>query len=392
MKNFIRIITITTVIVLSLTPHAMFAQGWLLSGANTTLSPAGNKVGIGITPLAKLDVNGKIMTRHRLTLAQGNGSDPTTTKVWNLDNTNNDLRFFQEPNIATTGIVRMIIKDNGSVGIGTTTPDTKLHVAGGDIKCSAGGGFVSLHPNDGNIEIASANNQESYIDFKGYNNLNQDYRARISSNDDAGLGFFTNGSFPNTQMFITNAGKVGIGSDNPAAKLEVNLHQGQPWGASDLAMRVVAPDRDFSLDLNTRVVQAGIVGYDFNTNVLGSGQLAMSITSQGNVGIGTGNPQYKLDICGNMRAKEVRVETGWCDYVFDKNYSLRPLAEVEAYIKENHHLPNIPSATTIETEGLEVASMLAKHMEKIEELTLYIIAQDKQLEQLKTRISQLEKQ
>ena len=102
----------------------------------------------------------------------------------------------------------------------------------------------------------------------------------------------------------------------------------------------------------------------------------------GNVGIGTDNPTYKLSVLGNIRSNEVVVETGWADYVFDKKYILKPLGEVEKFIRENKHLPGIPSATEIQKNGLHLGDTQKMMMEKIEELTLYMIEANKKIEKL----------
>ena len=101
----------------------------------------------------------------------------------------------------------------------------------------------------------------------------------------------------------------------------------------------------------------------------------------GNVGIGTTSPQSKLAVNGTITTKEVKVtESGWSDFVFEDNYSLPNINQVESYIKENKHLPDIPSAMQVEEEGLSMAEMMKKQMQKIEELTLYVIEQNKRLE------------
>jgi hypothetical protein len=125
---------------------------------------------------------------------------------------------------------------------------------------------------------------------------------------------------------------------------------------------------------------------------LGSGTSRMSINlSNGNVGIGVPSPVYKLEVCGTIRAKEVRVETGWCDYVFEKNYKLRTVDELDKYVSENKHLPGIASASEVETEGLNVGEMNRAMMEKIEELTLYIIQVSKDNKRLQEEIDALKK-
>lgn len=110
---------------------------------------------------------------------------------------------------------------------------------------------------------------------------------------------------------------------------------------------------------------------------------ALVVNASGNVGIGTNANTYKLDVCGTMRAKEVRVATGWCDYVFADDYKLPALNDVEAFIKANKHLPDVTPGAIIESEGLEVGKTSAQMIKKIEELTLYVIDLQKQVNELK---------
>ena len=79
----------------------------------------------------------------------------------------------------------------------------------------------------------------------------------------------------------------------------------------------------------------------------------------------------------------------WADYVFANNYNLKPLNEVEAFIKKNGHLPNVPSATEVKENGLELGEMSKIQQEKIEELTLYLIEQKKEIETLKLQVKLL---
>jgi hypothetical protein len=96
----------------------------------------------------------------------------------------------------------------------------------------------------------------------------------------------------------------------------------------------------------------------------------------GNMGIGTQDTRgYKLAVSGNMIAESVKVQlrSAWPDYVFAKDYTLPSLKETEKHIKENNHLPGIPSAAEVKTNGIDVGEMNAKLLKKVEELTLYVI-------------------
>lgn len=106
------------------------------------------------------------------------------------------------------------------------------------------------------------------------------------------------------------------------------------------------------------------------------------------VGIGTSapDPRYMLSVKGGIRAKEVVVESGWSDFVFEDDYKLRSLEEVEGFIEENGHLPEIPSAKEVHENGAKVSETITKLLQKVEELTLYTIAQQKEINKLKSQL------
>ena len=142
--------------------------------------------------------------------------------------------------------------------------------------------------------------------------------------------------------------------------------QGVQWG-QDMHVSVFTPERG---------------GYDaFNFR---SRAISPFVFSGANVGIGTISPSEKLEVNGAIRSKEVRVEASpWPDYVFEDDYRLKELAEVAQFIKENGHLPNIPSEKEVSEQGLALGYMNAKLLEKVEELTLYLIEKDEEIRQLK---------
>ncbi len=116
----------------------------------------------------------------------------------------------------------------------------------------------------------------------------------------------------------------------------------------------------------------------------------------GNVGIGSDLSDvdfrnYKLSVNGRIRATEVKVYTGWADYVFKEDYKLPTLKEVAQHIAEKGHLINIPSAAEVAENGIQLGEMNAKLLEKIEELTLYTLEQEKKLQTQEERLQKLEK-
>jgi hypothetical protein len=110
-----------------------------------------------------------------------------------------------------------------------------------------------------------------------------------------------------------------------------------------------------------------------------------TMDGNGNVGIGTTNPTQKLTVKGTVYSTEVKVDlsAGAPDYVFEPTYDLKPLAEIETYIKENKHLPEVPSAKEMEANGLQLGEMNMLLLKKVEELTLHLIEQEAQIKKLR---------
>ncbi|MEI6434595.1 MAG: hypothetical protein WCP32_07110 [Bacteroidota bacterium] len=111
-----------------------------------------------------------------------------------------------------------------------------------------------------------------------------------------------------------------------------------------------------------------------------------------NVGIGTVNPTYKLAVNGSIRAKEIVVNTGWSDFVFDEGYNLMSLHKLEKYILNNKHLPDIPDAAEVDKNGVSLGEMDSKLLQKIEELSLYVIELNKKVEKLQSENQSMKKQ
>lgn len=132
---------------------------------------------------------------------------------------------------------------------------------------------------------------------------------------------------------------------------------------------------------NARLFFKANTGYEF---YVGDGDVSLSDPSvyiaNGGMGINTTNLSgYRLAVNGDIRSKEIVVETGWSDFVFEPDYELLPLHEVDAFISEHGHLPDIPSAETVAAEGVRVGEMESRLLQKIEELTLYAIDMNERL-------------
>lgn len=140
---------------------------------------------------------------------------------------------------------------------------------------------------------------------------------------------------------------------------------------------------DFSV--STEITSNSDINCTGNLRITGAGN---HFIQNGNVGIGTTIPDQKLTVKGKIHAEEVIVDLNVpvADYVFKPNYKLMPLPEVEQFVKANSHLPEIPSATEITKNGLSVGEMQNKLLQKVEELTLYVIEQQKQIELLKMEL------
>jgi len=134
-------------------------------------------------------------------------------------------------------------------------------------------------------------------------------------------------------------------------------------------------------------IRSGIVDAEF----LNSGKILFNNT--GNVGIGYSNPTQKLCVNGKILCKEVEVTLdGWSDYVFYEGYQLKPLSEVESFINQHKHLPDVPGETDLLVNGTDLGKITAILLQKIEELTLYVIELEKKNETLNAKIVQMDEE
>ena len=139
--------------------------------------------------------------------------------------------------------------------------------------------------------------------------------------------------------------------------------------------------------VNADTAQSGLNFWRTWTTSHNSMNFCLFLKDNGNVGIGTGNPQAKLAVNGEILAKSVRVNTSsayWPDYVFEDGYNLMSLRELEQYVNTHKHLPNVPSAQEVEDKGdIDLGAMNTLLLEKVEELTRYVIDLQHQIDELK---------
>jgi hypothetical protein len=253
----------------------------------------------------------------------------------------------------------------------------------------------------GSNEYTPLSIQSSNRIYLPYSNGNNYIRPASSSNNTyfdggGGVGVGHQGQWPGYRFMVMGKsnfhGDVGvnIGNVQPKGALDVNgtIFSTKGWG--DWMQLHTNNGNGFWRIHNPQTQDYLVFGHE----VGGNQTYALYLHDNGNVSIGSNagtDPNYKLSVDGAMRAREIEVNLStWADYVFEESYELMPLTEVEAFIDENQHLPNIPAANDMVETGLNVGDMQVKMMEKIEELTLYIIEQDKKINALEAVV--LEKQ
>jgi len=392
----------------------------------------GGSVGIGIdAPKAQLHVNKNILAEGNITTLNNFVFAPeynADSEYWEISRTGEGLNYaYMDQRLQDV----LFLGNDGSIGVGTTDPLAMLDVNGAfkaesatlsgaltaqsatingnaNITGTITGGALSVNNAtiNGDADISGSITAGGDLSAESANIAGNTY---ISGNVGIGISSTTHKLHVVGNTFLN--GNVGIGKAPTQRKLDVNgdiaaqgtfvLNEGTPYctsfgsayssllnfGSSYIGFNATRNNGNWALAGDGANNGGGVI----YTNVWGEMYFA-SIPSTG------ANPQtltdaqvksnikLSLSANGKLRAKEITVSlAGWPDYVFEENYNLLPLVEVEQYIKQNSRLPQVPSAQEIEENGLDLGDMQGKLLLKIEELTLYIIDLEKRLSEIESK-------
>lgn len=354
--------------------------------ARMTIDTTG-KVGIGTTsPLSGLHVvstdsvsatkNGKLMLGNNTDFnlvadqndiqAKNNGA----ASVLNINPLGGDLRL---------GLLSKnhILTSAGFLGLGITNPSTTLHIGSGSQISLSGGGYqinglmtgqnIAIDPDD----IQARNNSNYSTLFLNY------YGGDIWMNGAATPLVYKNGT-----------GFLGIGKSSPSTRVDV--YRGRMRFSGQVSAGIAS---GIEFTDTTGITQRAFIGMSDNNTLglWGFGGAAWNFkmnVNDGRISIGKNiNPAtgYMLAVDGGIICEEVKVQmTPFPDYVFGENYRLRSLEEVEKHILEYKRLPGMPAAEVVDREGMNVGELSTILVEKVEELTLYILRLQKEIDELKS--------
>jgi hypothetical protein len=400
-------------------------------------------VGIGTTtPAARLDV--KTTSNY---VAQFNGTAPMYMGIFEGDvyrgywgsyagaaedvdfgtgsgNTVGKLHFTIQAN------PRLTIGADGKVGIGTTTPAHLLHINGGDLFVQSSSGLIRFGYNGANewqmATTGAGADLRWYTTPDGGTTITP--RHYFSQNGNMGVGGFSGPGVPLGRLDVIGAGTTSSTNTfllrnsvgDTLLRMRDDGRMGISYNGSSYGRTLNMGGTGINFYTANEAAFGGAV-FPTDTSLVvwsnsGANNYLVLQPSWGNTGVGTYTPNaklhvngttgilvggnnariatgYSVSVDGKIMAEEVTVQnsTAWPDYVFANEYKLMPLDELERSINQNKHLPNIPAAAEVEKNGIMLGDMNRKLMEKVEELTLYIIELNKKNEALAKRVQQMER-
>lgn len=260
---------------------------------------------------------------------------------------------------------KVLNREGSAIGFGNTVDGDKGSAFGYGNISSGEASFASGYKSKAQGKSAVALGKESIA--SGEMSTSLGYKTQATAYNAIAIGKESKASGINAIAF----GKGSVATNSESVAIGV--------GASSTGIKTIAIGR-----ISNQVDSSLKIGINTNSYIF--------MNHQGNVAIGTTDPKgYKLAVAGNVIAESVTVKLQgyWPDYVFEDNYILPDLHETESFIKANRHLPGIPSAREVEENGISLGEMNAKLLKKIEELTLYLIEKNKDIEELKKQVEYL---
>lgn len=325
--------------------------------------------------------------------------------------------------------------DSGDVGIGTPTPtatldvrgnvklENSLRISGTDARFifgDLGGAQVGTSNNGYSLDLHCRGNGGSIRFLKGDDKVAEIIAPNMTPNPEGEFKFSNGGKITNLDYVKTTAHhKLTLDVDGNSGGALIRAYRDGGVNMPILTLQDMVASGDYTFEtfalfkanqitFEPDLVVNGAVYADAfykndGTPIGGSGESLWSsqgasvINYSGKVIVGTDsyspdeNTEFNLFVDNGIITEKVKVSAAgqWPDYVFEEGYDLPEISELEKHIKEHKHLPNVPSAEEIEEEGIDMAEMDARLLEKIEELTLYLIEQDKKMKLLEEEISAL---
>ena len=250
------------------------------------------------------------------------------------------------------------------------------------------GGSMILGDQFGQFRIVTVPSSGAADQYLTESQINQNTKFMISSSGNVGIG---QGGVPRSPLEVlvtgnNNTVQTGLiiqqtnpGSPNNTAGVSLDFGIGNNGGNNNIEGRITL--RETSFATKPKMVFSLLDA----SNAM---QDRMAIDTDGNVGIGTTTPDARLAVSGQVHAQEVKVSVTvpGPDYVFEKNYNLPTLEEIKTYIDRNKHLPEVPSAAEMEKNGVKLGEMNMVLLKKVEELTVYVIEQQKDINYLRKKL------
>ncbi|MCG8410574.1 MAG: tail fiber protein [Bacteroidales bacterium] len=266
-----------------------------------------------------------------------------------------------------------ITETGNKVGIGTENPIGKLQIRTdreppSELQNPANGFLILENTLEGNASFTAGVDGSigSWIQSRGFFAGNRAYNLLLNP----------------------KGGKIGIGTTNPIGKLQIRANREAPSELQNPANGFLILENASEGNTSFTAGVDGRIGSWIQSRSFSAGNSAYNLLLNpkgGNVGIGTTKPDQALTVKGKIHAEEIIVDLNipHPDYVFSEDYKLKSLDEVETHIKTKGHLEGIPKSSDVKENGLNLGELNTKLLEKIEELTLYMIEMNKEMKSLK---------